>query len=192
LAERYGERFSLDVASPAEAFRALCSQLPGFRQHIERHSEPGYHVFADGNDRGSEKELRMSTSAIEIHFVPVIAGAGAAGRIVGGIFLIVASFFGAPTLNLGMALVLGGVSELLAPKPKAYGTNDRPDNKPSFLFQTQVNTSMSGGCMPVVIGRFEVGSVVGSASIRSYDYSSQTTAGAPDADVIVDVLLGGA
>ena len=34
LGERFGERFRFEIASPAEALRALCAMIPGFRQHF--------------------------------------------------------------------------------------------------------------------------------------------------------------
>jgi predicted phage tail protein len=44
---------------------------------------------------------------------------------------------------------LGGVSQLLFKPPKAAKPNERPENKPSFLFDEPVNTIAQGQCVPV-------------------------------------------
>ena len=60
LGEQFGRVWRLDVKSPAEAVRALCSQLPGFRQYLQKNSAPGYRVMGDKQDRDrSTLELGM-------------------------------------------------------------------------------------------------------------------------------------
>jgi predicted phage tail protein len=68
----------------------------------------------------------------------------------------------------GAALVLGGVAMAMAPTPKAdYGS--REDTSQSFLFNGVVNTTEQGGPVPLIYGRFMVGSKVISANVNVED-----------------------
>jgi predicted phage tail protein len=120
--------------------------------------------------------------------VPVVAGAGATGRIIAGIALIALSFgiaslaagaalagslsgfalqavaFGTQAgLLAGIGLVLGGVAQLLTPTPKI--SQDEGDPRKSFSFSGIQNTNRAGVPVPVVYGETLVGSVVISAGI---------------------------
>lgn len=69
---------------------------------------------------------------------------------------------------VGAGLVLGGVSQLLAPNPKvgSYGDREDANNRPSFLFNGPVNVAELGNVIPVIYGKdVEVGTVVGAAGI---------------------------
>ncbi len=68
---------------------------------------------------------------------------------------------------LGLALTLNGVATLLAPSMNATGPLERPDERPSFLFDGPVNMTEQGGPVPLLYGRMRVGSVVISAGLSS-------------------------
>jgi len=72
---------------------------------------------------------------------------------------------------LGIALTLGGISQLVLGTPSADST-DRPENKPSYLFNGPVNTVSQGNPVPVCFGMMLVGSQVISAGIRTVDLLS--------------------
>jgi predicted phage tail protein len=112
--------------------------------------------------------------------VPVVAGAGAVGRILAGIaiiaFAIVTAGAGIAGLGLGFSastaisiglvgasLVIGGVAQLLTPTPST--SKDEGDPRKSFSFSGIQNTSRAGVPVPVVYGETLVGSVVISAGI---------------------------
>jgi predicted phage tail protein len=183
---KFGKRFDLDVASPAEAVRALCVLCRGFRQHLEKYSEPGYRIIVGKTDRDAE-ELSWNTSEETIRIVPVVAGAGPVGRIIIGAAIIGAAFYtggasiaaggfwsagitttfwGGMSVGLGASLVLGGVSEMLF-STKQGGTTESPDNKPSYVFSGAVNTVGQGNPVPVLYGRMRVGSQVISTGIST-------------------------
>lgn len=63
--------------------------------------------------------------------------------------------------KVGVALALAGTASLLAPTPSVgdYGNRERPDERPSFLFNGPTNTSTQGLPVPIVYGTFRVGSV---------------------------------
>ena len=68
--------------------------------------------------------------------------------------------------NLGVAMVLGGISQMLAPSLDANADRDQPK---SDLFGGAVNVTTPGVGVPVLVGECEVGSVVISAAIHVED-----------------------
>jgi predicted phage tail protein len=119
------------------------------------------------------EELHHPAGAAPISFVPVVAGAGAVGRILVGIALIAASFIpgvGALAVSLlfsvGASLALSGVAQLLTPTPKVpQGADKQDDPRKSYSFSGIQNTSRAGTPVPIVYGETVVGSVVISAGI---------------------------
>jgi predicted phage tail protein len=184
LGKRFGRRHRYDVRSPAEAVRALCATIPGFRAYMLAHSRPGYRVLVGKDPRDLDTLALPAGDAIKI--VPVTAGAGSGlGSVILGAALIGVSFF-LPTTpliaglsfsassivaNIGLSLVLGGVAQMLAPQPKTPGTPDRPENKPSYVFDGAVNTAAQGNPVPVCYGRLIVGSQVISAGMVAEEYA---------------------
>ena len=84
------------------------------------------------------------------------AGATAVGA---GFWAGAAAFAG----NIGIALVLSGVSDMLTPTPKTPEFEDDPVN--SFSFSGVQNTARAGTCVPVCYGEVLTGSVVISAEL---------------------------
>jgi len=123
----------------------------------------------------SEEELGHPSGEQEIRIIPVIGGAGAAGRILAGVALVAASFIpgvGALAVNLmlgvGASLVLGGVAQLISPVPTLDGGDDsQGDPRKSYSFSGIQNTSRQGLPIPIVYGEMIVGSIVVSSSIDS-------------------------
>ena len=185
LAKFIGHRvLEADVATAAEAVRFLLANWPEVEKHM---SDQHYRVSIGTYDLLAE-ELHDPAGQAPISFVPVVAGAGAAGRILIGIALIAAAFipgfgFAAATaatataaatsagftalgsilFSLGASLVLGGVAQLLTPTPST--STDEGDPRKSFSFSGIQNTNRAGVPVPVVYGETLVGSVVISAGI---------------------------
>lgn len=183
LAKFVGRRnLTADVNSAGEAVRFLLANWPGLEAHMVKNQ---YRVHTAGEDL--ELEQINNPAGKEIRIVPVIAGAGAVGRILAGVALVAlaiafaplgAGFLGAG-LNaggssfvlgagasaalgsVGTALVLGGIAELIAPTPKTG--KDENDPRKSFSFSGVQNTSRVGVPVPIVYGETLVGSVVISA-----------------------------
>lgn len=185
LAKFLGKRtFKAAVNSPAEAVRFLLANFPGLRAHMQ---DQQYKVGVGTSELeiGTYPEhLHFPTSAAEqIRIIPVIAGAGAVGRIIAGVALIalasVVSFgtltIGATAIALnsvvfgiGASLVLGGVAQLLTPTQKMSSGNDSfNDPKKSYSFSGIQNTARQGVPVPIVYGECLVGSVVISAGINT-------------------------
>jgi len=172
LAKFVGHRvLEADVASAAEAVRFLLANWPELEQHM---AQQHYRVRTAAHDLG-EEDLHNPMGQ-ELRIIPVIAGAGAVGRIILGVALIVATFAipGAaawlgPTAvkiitTVGASLVIGGIGQLLTPTPR-INTKDEGDPRKSFSFSGIQNTSRAGVPVPVVYGETLVGSVVVSAGI---------------------------
>jgi predicted phage tail protein len=176
LAKFVGHRvLEADVATAAEAVRFLLANWPELERHM---SDQHYRVHTGGDDLALE-ELHNPASG-DIKIIPVIAGAGALGRILIGALLIAGAFFtGGATIGLlglaapvavssvlgyiGATLILGGVAQLLTPTPKT--NTEEGDPRKSFSFSGIQNTSRAGLPVPVVYGEMLVGSVVVSAGV---------------------------
>jgi predicted phage tail protein len=170
LAKFIGHRvLEADVATAAEAVRFLLANWPELEAHM---SDQHYRVSIGTYDLELE-ELHHPAGAAPISFVPVVAGAGAVGRILVGIALIAASFIpgvGALAVSLlfsvGASLALSGVAQLLTPTPKVpQGADNQDDPRKSYSFSGIQNTSRAGTPVPIVYGETVVGSVVISAGI---------------------------
>src|SRR5262245_46099485 len=110
LRARFGRVYRFAIRTPAEAVRALCVCVPGFRQYLQANSEPGYRVVVDKEPidcKGSERRLYFGHGLKAIKIVPVVAGAAGGGKIILGAALIGLSFLGGPALLSSLASNLG-------------------------------------------------------------------------------------
>lgn len=168
LGQRFGRVHRYDVASPAEAVRALCATLQGFRQAVV--DGGAYRVLVGGKHALNVDQVPHPVSDREtIRIVPTVAGAGKFGQIILGAVLIAAGiFFNMPFLtNIGISMVIGGVAQLLfAPKVADPGGNERVVNRPSYTFDGAENTAAQGNPVPVFYGGpLIIGSQVVSAGL---------------------------
>jgi len=187
LGRRFGRTHQLAVGSAAEAVRALMANFPGFERAVLEVSK-GYRVQVGRRRLGDADQLREPSSAADpIRIVPVISGAKSAlGQIIIGVALIAtavflpaaigtAVLFGSTTVagvigTIGLSMALGGVARLLSPAPgNNAGSGERPENKPSYVFNGAVNTTAQGNPVPVGYGRLIVGSAVISAGLYTED-----------------------
>ena len=175
-------KFEAEVSSAAEAVRFLLANFPQLEQHM---ADQHYRVSVGSYDLTVD-ELHDPAGQQEIKIVPVVAGAGAVGRIIAGVALIGLSILTAgatigllglaaplaisPILvGIGASLVLGGVAQLLTPVPRTVppgSTSDTvKDPRKSYSFSGIQNTSRQGLPVPIVYGETLVGSVVISAGV---------------------------
>lgn len=114
LGQKYGEEWTLNVASPAEALSAIMAQRPGMKQFLaESEGIQGYEVLINDESITSEAELVLNEPAMtqSYSFVPVVAGSKSkAMMMVLGVTLIaVTGGFGAAFVPPFMgAAVTGG------------------------------------------------------------------------------------
>jgi len=107
LREKFGDRVKFDIRTPKEAIRALCYQLPGFREEFARGS---YSIVRNTPD--TEKGFCYDTETVgmylgraDLHFVPSLSGEGGRGlgKIILGTLLIASAFIFAPPTVAGFA-----------------------------------------------------------------------------------------
>ena len=179
LGRDFGRVHRYEVRNPAEAVRALCVTVKGFRQAL---AQGAYRVLVAGKQALDAPGLGDPVSSREsIRIVPVVSGAGKGlGSVILGAAIIGAAFYtggasltatglgttvwGGIAVQVGASLILGGVSQMLFKPPEAQNT-DKPENKPSSAFDGAVNTAAQGNPVPVLYGRLIVGSQVISAGL---------------------------
>jgi len=175
LARLFGRKHRLTTSG---GFRDIIgyfkSQFPGFEKHMMESSSKGlrYAIF-NGKENIGEEDLEKPTGRDVIRIVPVLSGSKRTGllqTIVGVVLIVAGAFFQQPwAVQLGVGLAIGGAVQMLSPQAKGLGTQDSPNNRPSYSFNGAVNTSVQGGCVPLLYGRMIVGSAVISAGIYSED-----------------------
>ena len=189
LAEFVGHKeFEVKVDNVAQAVSFLIHNFEG----LEAYMSPKYYQVKVGDDDIGTDELAFPVGQQDIHFVPVIAGAGRGGlgKVLLGALLITGAvmagggfgalfsekglvfaggkfgaFMGKFAMNLGVGLTIMGVSEMLFPLPEPQKFSSEEDPQLSFSFSGVQNTSRAGTPVPIVYGEIITGSVVISAAI---------------------------
>nr|WP_123587604.1 tail assembly protein [Pseudomonas fluorescens] len=166
-------RRELGSKSVGEAFKALKCTLEGFEAAIRDLERRGMQFAIFRNRKNvAEKEFALG-GAEEIRIVPVISGSKRAGLLqtIVGAVLIAASFIpGFQALApVGIALVAGGVIQMLSPQAKGLSQSASPENSPSYAFGSAKNTTASGNPVPICIGERRWGGMIISASILAED-----------------------
>lgn len=186
LGKVFGKTHKFYVSSPAEAVRAMCSQIEGFAAYL---NDPNrltkYKVFVADKVINPDEQLHELCGSKEIKIVPIISGSKKNGMVqaILGAALIVASFYtggltsyigasaasavGSAAFSVGVSLALGGIAQMLSSQPK-LNTQEAPNNTPNTSLGI-VNTSAQGRPVPMVYGEAVVGSAVISAGIYSSD-----------------------
>lgn len=186
LRKRLGQcRFEFDVATPAQAVKALCVNFPGLDKWLIDSEQDGigYRVKI-GKEQVTEDSygvLAMPWSEREVFSItPVVAGSGGVGRVIVGALLITASVFvpaigptaatifgttfGAVSLGvgaIGAGLVLGGVADIISPmSPPGLEASKEAAKLANMSFSGIVNTARQGLPVPIAYGRVFVGSAV--------------------------------
>ena len=188
LAEFIGHKeFEVKVNNVSQAVSFLIHNFP----HVESHMSPKYYQVKVGNYDIDKNEIDYPIGKEDIHFTPVISGAGRGfGKVLLGAVLIGTALllpgaaptfgfscfsaaagsgamgaFSATLANIGLGLTLMGVSEMLFPLPEPQKFNSEEDPQLSFNFSGVQNTSRAGTPVPIVYGEIITGSVVISAAV---------------------------
>ncbi|HHR4013100.1 TPA: tail assembly protein [Salmonella enterica] len=182
--QRFGRRFDLSIKKGAEAIYALAMQIPGFRQKM---NDGWYQIRIAGLDAD---EASLSSRLYEplpdgaiIHIVPRMAGAKTGGlfQVVLGAVAIGAAFitvgasmaawgaFSTGLFTAGVGMMIGGVAQMLTPKPKSPTMKQTDNGKQNTYFSSLDNMVAQGNAMPVLYGELMVGSRVISQEISTRD-----------------------
>ena len=184
------DEFEAVVKTTAEAVKFLITNFPKLEAYM---SNRYYQVLVGGNELDKD-QIHDPVGKSEIHFVPVISGAGGSSfnRILLGGALIGASFLfpgaglfgtygtgmtpaviagkGALATKIGTALSAVGAGLVLNGVseilfPLPTPEEQEDDPRISFNFSGVQNTSRAGTAHPIVYGEIVCGSVVISASV---------------------------
>ena len=184
LAEHCGQSvFEALVRVPADAIKFLLCNFPELRSLMR----DGYYKVAVGKfdlqlaDHPEQLHYPMGADEV-VKVIPVVSGAGGRGigsillgaaligtaLLTGGATLGLGGFTAAGTGlgftataaagNLGLALTLGGIAQMITPVPKPPEIGG--EGQGGFAFSGLQNTSQEGIPVPVVYGEMIVGSVV--------------------------------
>ncbi|MGR3892844.1 tail assembly protein [Pseudomonas sp. 1176_21] len=175
LAQKFGRthRRQIDSGEVWEVFKALKATLEGFEAEIQRLDGMGlrFAVFRNRKNVGAEDFGRGG--AREVRIVPVIGGSKRGGllqTIVGVAMVVAGAVTGqAWAMQIGAAMALGGVIQMLSPQAKGLSQSAAPENRPSYAFGSANNTTASGNPVPICIGERRWGGAIISASIYAED-----------------------
>ena len=184
LAKFLGQKtLEAEVHSAAQAIRFLVVNFP----QLEAHMADRYYKVSVGDWEIKEEEIHYPNGQEDIKIVPIVGGEGGRqglGRFLLGAALIgTAVFTGGTSLtlglggftggvgvsaivgNIGIALALTGLSQMLTPVENIK--EEEQDPRRSFNFSGIQNTSRAGVPVPVIYGQTMVGSIVVSANIEN-------------------------
>ncbi|WP_330208927.1 tail assembly protein [Pseudomonas sp. Z13] len=181
LAQKFGRlhRRQIDSGAGWEVFRAMNATLEGFEDEVKRLDGLGmrFAIFRNKKNVGPDELGRSGTK--EIRIVPVIEGSKRAGllqTVIGAVLIIagygLSAFTGGASMALvpaGVAMLAGGVIQMLSPQAKGLSQSAAPENLPSYAFGSARNTTASGNPVPICIGDRRWGGAIISASIYAED-----------------------
>lgn len=176
MGAKFGRVHKLAVNSPAEAIKALCVTIPGFEKYLmeSKKNNLEFAVF-NGKENISEDLLKMGGTR-DIRIAPIVSGSKRNGlfqTILGAVLVVVgvvfppAAFLVAP----GLALLAGGIIQMLSPQAKGLKSREDPDNRPSASFGGAVNTVAQGNPIAILGGARQIGGAIISASIVAEEYA---------------------
>ena len=169
--------FEFDADNMLTLTRALCSQLPSFRQVMIQQPEMLVIVMdEDGNVLEQLDDANFifpfSEAGQKVHLIPKIKGAGIelvawyVGSTVAA--LTAAQVAVGIAINIAASFVVGKIISALGPSPDTT-QQTRQDERPSFLFNGAANLIQAGHPVPLVYGTHMVGSIVISAGVDVED-----------------------
>jgi predicted phage tail protein len=187
LAKFVGHKeFEVKADTLAHAVSFLINNFEG----VEKYMSPKHYQVKVGNYAVDESELSHPIGQEDIHFIPVITGAGRGfgkvllgAALIGFVFLSGGASFslkqgltfkegllGSAFLNKSIAyvggyLLLSGVSEMLFPMPQPPSFESEENPRLSFSFGGTQQTGRAGTPVPLVYGEIFTGSVVISGGI---------------------------
>jgi len=168
LGKRFGRFHSFNIGKPIDAIRALIANKKSFRHVLKSWGRKGrlYEIICDGQLITDETELINPRKIKLVEIVPIIIGTSRALKIVVGAILVIVgavtgiNFF----VNIGVALIVGGVMELLFPvQTPSFHTEAQAK---SFLFSSTQNSTSRGQPVQIGYGRLRAGSQVISTSLE--------------------------
>ena len=184
ISKKFGKIHRFKVDSLTDCIAMLSTQFDK-AEIKEWFSKYDFELVKDRKKFDKEK-IRMKFEKEDNHFhlIPVTIGASKGiFNVIAGIALVAVSFFvpaagvfGAGILTqssiamLGIGMALYGVGQMLAPSLISdYSNREKPDNRPSYVFNGPVNVTEQGATIPVGFGEFFCGSIVIASQLENED-----------------------
>ena len=205
LGEKWGKTYVYhNLRTPADALKLLCINHPDFAKNVIELQKQGVFYKVQQVDNDLElSDLFLPLGKHDLVITPVITGSGDAGKFILGAVLIgvgiaapgtgfalgaggigfTGGSFAAVAGNLGVALVLNGVSDMLTPQPQVpsfadtsgaftnYGAGPASiqkgaDGQQTYAYTGATNVSGLGKTIPVAYGKVLIGSLLVGADIQ--------------------------
>lgn len=186
LGKTFGKTHHRLISRPQEAGVALAATIKGFKQFMISSQRRGltYAVFQGKKNLG-EDELGFPVTDDVIRIVPVVIGSKKAGllqTVLGAVLVVVGAVVGVMTswtgvggaigaamVSSGVALMAGGVIQMLSPQTAGLASKQDADNQASYAFGGVTNTAAQGNPVPLGYGRRRIGGAIISAGIYVED-----------------------
>lgn len=181
LGKTFGKVHHRLISTVHEAGRALSCTINGFESYMSNSQKRGltYAIFKGKKNIGFD-DLGYPVSGDVIRIVPLIIGSKRAGMlqtILGAVIVAVGAVLNftpfaaaSPYLyQIGGAMALGGVIQMLSPQPAGLASKQDPDNRASYAFGSVTNTTAQGYPVPLGYGKRRIGGAVLSAGIYVED-----------------------
>lgn len=177
LGKTFGRTHHRLISTTHEAVRALGATVKGFEQFMISSQRRGltYAVFRGEKNLG-EDDLGFPVTGEVIRIVPVIIGSKKAGllqTILGAVLVVVGAvtspWGGGVLIAPGVALMAGGVIQMLSPQAPGLSSKQDADNRASYAFGGVTNTAAQGNPVPLLYGKRRIGGAIISAGIYVED-----------------------
>ncbi|EJL90209.1 phage-related protein, tail component [Pantoea sp. GM01] len=187
LGNTFGRVHHMAVETPREAIRAMCVVFPGFELFLNNSKKKGltYSVFS-GKRNVSQDELDMDRGSEDIRIAPIFIGSKRGGllqTILGAVLVVVGAIgaftpwgqalgggaWGVPLMQMGAAMMVGGVIQMLSPQTPGLSSKQDADNQASYAFGSPTNTAAQGYPVPLLYGQRRIGGAIISAGIYVED-----------------------
>lgn len=222
LGQECGQEHEIAIRQPREAIAAIEANTGKLYRYLRAVKGTEYRVIINGTDHGCVADLYLvgEYDLIEIVPVPMGSGGGVWQAILGVVLIIVGAVLtfipgfqavGYYVIGAGIAMLAGGVAQMLSPSPK-LGTNSfartfRPQSQTlqqpeeersgrggtqSYLFSGAANTQNPGGPVTLIYGQMIVGSHLVSMAITASSVDSAVIGGskpAPPDDGFYDLAM---
>lgn len=180
LGKQFGKRHERLVLTASEIIRALCCTIKGFENYLNSSKQRGltFAMFLGKKNIGVD-DLGFPITEDIVRIVPVVIGSKKAGllqTILGAVLVVagygLAGFTGGASMALvapGVALMAGGVIQMLSPQPAGLASKQDAGNRASYAFGGVTNTAAQGYPVPLLYGKRRIGGAIISAGIYVED-----------------------
>lgn len=186
LAKLYGHAWKLDVRSPAEAIRAIDTNVKGaLKEQLYKEGTKKFYkiCLGDINNSLDKNEITIKSGNVDIHIVPVPKGRkSGVGKILAAVVIALityglgsAGIIGTVGMTVGYSttasLALGGIVQMLTPTP-SFNQDSDGDGRGSSLFQGNSVVTSQGSTVGLVYGRMMVTPMPISVAFDNYDQAA--------------------